>query len=94
MSSEASDAGNESTKDYRFLTKQTFFVGLIIIFVRIMIVATRHGTTPIPTYRLSEMESSTEKTISESLISIAWVIVTPELLTIEIEKGLKRLGIT
>ena len=28
------------------------------------------------------------------MIAVAWVIVSPELLTVEIEKGLKRLGIT
>ena len=45
---------SDDPMSYHFLPSTTIIVAAIIIMVRIIIIATRHGTTPIPTYRVTE----------------------------------------
>ena len=64
------------------------------ILIRMFIIATRHGTTPMTTYAASKEGPLTKESVAESLIVFAWVNTVPNLLLREINKAMKKLGIT
>ena len=86
------EAYNDEDPNRKTLDLFPLYLAIVCIVTRCIIIAIRYGTSAVGIYLGMSDESLTPAQIKERLISQAWIVMHPDVMMLEIEKAMVKVG--
>ena len=86
------EAYNDEDSNRKTLDLFPLYLAIACIVTRCIIIAIRYGTSAVGIYLGMSDESLTPAQIKERLISQAWIVMHPDVMMLEIEKAMVKVG--
>ena len=88
------EANNDEDPDRKTLDLYPLYVAIVCIITRCFIIAIRYGTSAVGIYLGMSTGAQTPEQVQERLMSRAWIVMPPEVMMLEIEKAMVKVGAT
>lgn len=88
------EAYDDEDPDRKTLDLFPLYLVIFCIVTRCLIIAIRYGTSAVGIYLGYSTTDQTPEQIRERLLSQAWIIMHPDVMMLEIEKAMVKVGAT
>ena len=88
------EANNDEDPDRKTLDLWPLYVVIICIITRCFIIAIRYGTSAVGIYLGMSTGAQTTEQVQERLMARAWIVMPPDVMMLEIEKAMVKVGAT